>query len=72
MNDLQIPSGYKDNLRYIHNISWQDILAVWRGYEAYQKEWKKHWKKRGFKSWDEWRKNYIAPIKPATRKWSVW
>jgi hypothetical protein len=68
---LEIPKQY-ESLEYVHNIDWQDVFAVWRAYEAYQKNWRKHWEERGFESWDEWRQNYIAPIKPEEKKWSVW
>ncbi len=67
---LKIPERYK-SLKYIHDIEWRDIFAVWRAYEAYQKMWEEHWRERGFASWDEWRKNYIAPLKPKKLKWQV-
>ena len=66
-----IPQQYK-TLEYVHDIEWQDIFAVWRAYEAYQKMWQEHWQERGFQSWDQWRQNYIAPIKPIEKEWSVW
>ncbi|HIP50185.1 MAG TPA: hypothetical protein EYG99_01920, partial [Candidatus Pacebacteria bacterium] len=60
---LKIPKQYK-SLSYIYDIEWQDIFAVWRAYESYQKDWQDHWEERGFKSWDEWRKDYISPLEP--------
>lgn len=48
------------------------FLLCGRGYEAYQKDWEKHWVERGFNSWDEWRENYIAPIKPEKKKWKIY
>jgi len=68
---LKIPKQYK-SLSYIYDIEWQDIFAVWRAYESYQKDWQDHWEERGFKSWDEWRKDYISPLEPENRKWSIW
>ncbi len=67
---MKIPKQYK-SLKYIHDIEWGDIFAVWRAHEAYQKKWQNHWEERGFKSWDEWRKDYIAPLKPEMLKWQV-
>ena len=69
--NLKIPKQYK-SLKYIHDIKWHDIFTIWRVYESYQKDWQDHWEKRGFKSWDEWRNDYISPLKPKGRKWSVY
>ncbi|HIP49283.1 MAG TPA: hypothetical protein EYG92_10015 [Lutibacter sp.] len=68
---MKIPKQY-NSLEYIHDIEWCDIFAVWRSYEAYQENWQGHWKERGFKSWDEWRRDYVAPLKPENRKWSIY
>ena len=68
---MKIPEQY-NSLQYIHDIKWCDIFAVWRGYEAYQKDWQNHWEARGFKSWDKWRKDYISPLKPENKKWSIY
>jgi hypothetical protein len=68
---LKIPKQY-ESFKYIHDIVWNDVFAVWRAYEAYQCDWEKHWENRGFESWDDWRKNYVSPIKPESREWSVW
>jgi len=68
---MKIPKQYK-TLKYIHNIDWKDIFAVWRVYEAYQKSWQEHWQERGFNSWDEWRRDYIAPLKPEKLRWKIY
>lgn len=68
---MDIPRQYR-LLRYIHDISWSDVFAVWRSYEAYQKGWEAHWKERGFDSWDAWRSNYVAPLLPEERIWKVY
>ena len=68
---MKIPKQYK-TLKYIHDIDWKDIFAVWRAYEAYQKGWQEHWQERGFNSWDEWRRNYIAPLKPENLQWKIY
>lgn len=65
-------SNQYDFLEYLHPITWGDIFAVWRANEAYQKMWQEHWVERGFDSWDFWRKNYIAPIKPEQKEWHVY
>lgn len=68
---LEIPKKY-NFLKYLHSISWEDIFAVWRVSEAYQKSWEEHWVERGFDSWEAWRKNYIKSIKPEQKKWFVY
>jgi hypothetical protein len=68
---MDIPEQYT-SLTYIHDIDWRDIFAVWRSYEAYQKEWEKHWVERGFDSWDAWRSSYIAPLAPESRQWEIY
>lgn len=68
---LKIPQQYS-SLEYIEPIKWENIFAKWREGEAWQECWKKHWKERGFKSWDEWRKAYAAPLKPETLEWFLY
>lgn len=68
---LNLPKQY-DFLEYLHPISWKEIFAVWRMNESYQKSWQEHWVERGFDSWDDWRKNYIASIKPEQKEWHVY
>lgn len=69
--DLQIPQQYK-SFEYEGDIEWRDIFSVWRSYEAYQQDWKKHWMERGFESWDDWRENYVAPLEPEKLSWKVY
>lgn len=68
---MDIPAQYT-SLQYVHDICWRDVFAVWRSYEAYQKDWEEHWSERGFDSWDAWRTNYIAPLELAMRQWSIY
>ena len=68
---MNIPKQYR-SLQYVHDISWSDVFAVWRSYEAYQKGWEAHWVERGFDSWDAWRGGYVAPLLPEKRIWKVY
>lgn len=45
---------------------------MWRKLEAWQEAWKKHWTERGFDSWDDWRKAYIAPYQPEDLSWKLY
>ncbi len=65
---LKIPTQYT-SLNYVKPLSWEDVFDTWRKGEARQKFWKKHWKSRGFSSWDEWRKEYARPLKTESLEW---
>lgn len=71
MNMLDIPKQYS-SLKFVKSISWTDIFDTWREGEAQQESWKKHWEERGFASWDEWRKNYAAPLQPEKLQWFLY
>lgn len=68
---MKIPEQYK-SFKYEGDIEWKDIFSVWRAYEAYQEDWQRHWLDRGFESWDDWRKNYIAPLEPEKNLWKIY
>ncbi|TAK95373.1 hypothetical protein EPO05_04430 [Patescibacteria group bacterium] len=68
---LTIPKQYA-SLRFLRPIDWDEIFADWRENEAGQATWKEHWEKRGFASWDEWRKAYVAPIGPEKLEWFLY
>lgn len=67
---LSIPQRY--TLEFIKAIEWPEIFNQWREREAEQVSWKKHWEKRGFDSWDEWREAYAAPLEPQNIRWSLY
>ena len=68
---LDIPKQY-NSLKFVKSISWMDIFDVWREGEARQESWKKHWEERGYNSWEEWRKNYAAPLQPEKLQWFLY
>ncbi len=67
----KIPSQYK-SLKNLGVVSWERIFDQWRRGEQWQKMWQNHWRERGFDSWDEWRTNYIAPLRPEQRRWNLY
>lgn len=67
---LKIPKQY-NSLEYIKPVQWKEISDEWREMEAGQAMWKEHWEKRGFSSWDEWRKAYAAPLEPTKLNWQL-
>lgn len=44
-----------EHLHYLRDLEWKEVYSVWRSDEVEQIDWKKHWKKKGHSSWDEWR-----------------
>lgn len=63
-----IPKQYR-SLKFQGLIHWSTVFNHWEKAEAHQDSWREHWEKRGFKSWREWREDYISPLKPAGLKW---
>lgn len=63
-----IPDQYKA-LEYIGPIEWEEIFSVWKQGEVGQESWQRHWKERGFASWEDWRRNYVAPLFPEKLQW---
>lgn len=68
---LDIPKQYS-SLKFVKPISWEYVFDVWREGEEWQESWKKHWEDRGYKSWDEWRKVYSAPLQPEKLQWFLY
>jgi hypothetical protein len=68
---LEIPKQYS-SFEFIQSIEWPEIFDVWRKGEAWQESWKQHWEERGYSSWDEWRKDYPAPLSPETLEWNLY
>ncbi len=68
---LNIPKQY-GSLKLVGPISWENIFKKWKELEARQKSWKEHWESRGFSSWDEWREDYVNPLKPNDLPWFLY
>jgi hypothetical protein len=68
---LDIPRQYS-SLEFVGPLKWPEIFNAWRAGEAHQESWKKHWEKRGFSSWEEWRKNYAEALDPKKLDWFLY
>ena len=57
------------------NLSWDHCFEQWRQNEAInspeKEEWERHFKERGFQSWQEWRQTYVEKFQLATRNWTL-
>lgn len=60
------------NLKFIKNISWNDAFGSWARDEAHLEHWIEHYKKRGFNSWQEWRKSFVESLHPQELDWGLY
>lgn len=61
-----------NGLTFIKTTTWDQVFSDWREREKDHWGWEEHFKKRGMKSWDEWREKIIAPFKLQDRKWEIY
>lgn len=59
------------HLKYLKSITWEDTLKSWAKEEANLPHWIEHYKERGFKSWEEWRKDSIKNLTPEELDWKL-
>jgi hypothetical protein len=58
-------------MKFIKRLSWDEVFSAWRSDEANLPRWIKHYKARGFPSWDEWRKNTTKDVDLASLDWKL-
>lgn len=61
-----------NQLLHIKPLSWEEVFSAWRDGEATLPHWIEHYKKRGFNSWEEWRRNAIMDLRPETLAWKLY
>lgn len=59
-------------LTYIRDLTWTEVFEIWRGNEEHLTKWEEIYKKRGFETWEAWRKNLIAPMELEQRTWKLY
>jgi len=59
-------------LEFIKNLSWPEVFEIWRKNEKSRPNWEKHFKSRGFSSWEEWRSKYAEAFRCAEAKWVLY
>lgn len=60
-----------EDLKFIKNITWNEAFIFWGKEEAELSHWIEHYKKRGFNSWEEWRKSSVKDLNPEQLKWTL-
>lgn len=60
------------NLEKIKSVTWDEVFEIWKQNEASELHWIELYKKRGFKSWEEWRINYLKPLGLSKLSWDLY
>ncbi|MFH1712428.1 MAG: hypothetical protein ABH846_04305 [Patescibacteria group bacterium] len=61
-----------DQLKFIRDISWEQVFSDWHDREVDNFGWEEHWKGRGYDSWEEWRRHITDPLQPQDREWMLY
>lgn len=62
-----------ENLRFIRHSSWDEVFETWRKQEGNLEHWKIFAKeKKGFDSWEEWRRYCASLFKAEEREWDLY
>ena len=61
-----------EGLTFIRDLTWPEVFEIWRGNEEKLVKWEEVYKRRGFDSWEAWRKDLITPWHLDTRTWKLY
>ncbi|MEX1063740.1 MAG: hypothetical protein WD898_02105 [Candidatus Paceibacterota bacterium] len=61
----------KNQFEFIKPLSWKEAFGIWRENEANEEHWVGYYKKKGFESWEDWRKQYVEPIRALNKEWRL-
>lgn len=63
----------KELLHWRRKLFWEEVFTFWHDNEAYDPDWQKLAKKRGFASWAEWRlSQYAEHFQCAKAEWGLY
>lgn len=60
-----IPKG----LAFIRELEWAEVFGLWGRDESRLPHWIAHYQKRGFSSWEEWRRSSVKDLQPERLRW---
>jgi hypothetical protein len=64
--------GFADNyLKFIRDLTWEDVFDFWRKGEAHIPRWIEHYKSGGYNSWDEWREHTLSNFPYRNLDWKL-
>jgi len=61
-----------EGLKHIKTVTWNEVFDVWGKTEAHLPYWIEHYKKRGFSTWEEWRRNSVKDLHPDELDWTLY
>lgn len=61
-----------NGLTFVRDLAWPEVFEIWRANEEHLTKWEEIYKKRGFETWKDWRKNLIAPMDLEARSWKLY
>src|SRR3989338_52163 len=61
-----------NNLKLIKPLTTSQVFDIWRDIEEPLEHWKGFWKTKGFKNWEEWRKQSHAPVLEKNLSWDLY
>lgn len=59
-------------LRFLRRLPWSKVFQIWKRQEAALPAWIRHYRKKGYGSWREWRKAGFRPLHPQRRTWYLY
>jgi hypothetical protein len=55
----------------VKTLSWPGVFSIWRDGESRLPRWIEHYRKSGFKSWDQWRANTLKDLPLSGLDWTL-
>ena len=55
--------------RRVKRLTWNDVFRLWRDNEIHLPHWKRYYKTKGHKSWEEFRRPISETLKLDGRAW---
>lgn len=65
-------SHLQHGLEPLQPLTWEQTFKFWRESEGANPEWLAVAHERGYATWEEWRKAYVAPFKLDQRVWGLY
>lgn len=65
-------SNRMNELKFLEDISFDDVVKRWEDREGFREEWQKVAKEKGFPDWRSWRMSYLKEFGLLDCKWRVY
>jgi len=64
--------NFLEQFEHVEDLSWNDVLEIWRNQEENLEHWIKYYQEKGFNSWEEFRIGTINSLKLDRKKWALY